>query len=189
MLVGTESCKCAGLAHLIVLLVARNCHFKNSGPLAYSPDFLKWQENREPKKQTMYNIRGGNNKATGKNVPMQTRTHTWQHTLKQCTPTNQTPKSHYNVELQMIGTIFSARIDFEVNEELWKKTCTNSKTARQIPPEHIHLTAPQIQMHLRNYDVYCSDHDKLDNNPVTIVTRKEFRGCVFQCSVWAPLSQ
>ena len=54
---------------------------------------------------------------------------------------------------------------------------------------HIHLTAPQTQMHLRNYDVYCSDHNKLDNNPVTSVTRKEFRGCVFQCSVWAPLSQ
>ena len=42
-------------------------------------------------------------------------------------------------------------------------------------------------MHLRNYDVYCSDHNKLDNNPVTSVTRKEFRGCAFQCSVWAPL--
>ena len=55
---------------------------------------------------------------------------------------------------------------------------------------HIHLTAPQIQMHLRNYDVYCKgDHSKLDNNPVTSVTRKEFRGCAFQCSVWAPLSQ
>ena len=37
----------------------------------------------------------------------------------------------------MIGTIFSARIDFEMNEELRKKTCTNSKTARQIPPEHV----------------------------------------------------
>ena len=52
---------------------------------------------------------------------------------------------------------------------------------------HIHLTAPQIQMHLRNYDVYCKgDHSKLDNNPVTSVTRKEFRVAHFNAQFGRP---